>query len=427
MKVEKLTSNRARYQFTVSVEEFEHGLDHAFEHVSKDLEIKGFRKGKVPRNVYETKFGVESLYEEALNHVFHHKYHEAVADTTHQIVGQPDVDLDIKAIKRGEPFDFSFEVSIKPDVELGVYKGIEVKPLDETVTDEDVKAEISRILKSKSNLEPKETGALEKGDTAIFDFEGFLNDVAFEGGKAENHQLEIGSNQFIPGFEDQMVGMNVGDAKDIKVTFPENYQAENLAGQDVIFKIKLHEIKTKKEAELNDEFVASLEKENVKTVAEFEASTKADLVEKKQTEAKNHIANTTLSQAITSAKVDIPKEMIEEEAKHQKEQVLNQAKQYGLEYEMFVSMNGMTVEQFEEHLNQEAERRVLSTLVIEAISKAENLEATKAEVDQKFEEIAKQYNMSVEDVKKYLTESVIEQEVKNQKAYQFVIDQAKLV
>ncbi|MFU8793683.1 MAG: trigger factor, partial [Acholeplasmataceae bacterium] len=376
MKVEKLTTNRAKYAFTVTTEEFEHGLDHAFEHVSKDLEVKGFRKGKVPRKVYETKFGVESLYEEALNHVFHHKYHQATADQTYQIVGQPNVDLDITSIKRGESFDFSFDVAIKPDVELGQYKGIEVKPLDDKVTDDDVKAEISRILKSKSNLEPKTEGSLEKGDTAIFDFEGFLKGVAFEGGKAENHQLEIGSNQFIPGFEEQMIGMTLGEEKDINVTFPEAYQAENLAGQEVTFKIKLHEIKTKKEAELNDEFVVSLDKENVKTVAEFEASTKAELVEKKQTEAKNHIANEALSAAITNAKVDIPKEMIEEEAKHQKEQVVNQAKQYGLEYEMFVSMNGMTVEQFEAHLNQEAERRVLSTLVIEAISKAENLEAT---------------------------------------------------
>ena len=248
MKVEKLNTNRANYHFTVTTEEFENGLDHAFEHVSKDLEVKGFRKGKVPRNIYETKFGVESLYEEALNHVFHHKYHEATADQTYQIVGEPNVDLDIKAIKRGESFDFSFDVAIKPDVELGQYKAIEVKPLDDSVSDDDVKAEISRILKSKSNLEPKTEGTLEKGDTAIFDFEGFLKGVAFEGGKAENHQLEIGSNQFIPGFEEQMVGMTLGEEKDINVTFPEAYQAENLAGQEVTFKIKLHEIKTKQEA-----------------------------------------------------------------------------------------------------------------------------------------------------------------------------------
>ncbi|MBE0700160.1 MAG: trigger factor [Acholeplasmataceae bacterium] len=425
MKVEKIGSNRAKFTFEVSAHEFEHGLDHAFDHVQKDVELKGFRKGKVPRNMYETKFGVESLYEEALNHVFHHKYKDAQNHPDYQIVGEPSVDLDIAAIKRGEAFDFSFEVAVKPDVVLGTYKGIKAKKIDVNITESEVNAEIRNLLSKDGSLEPK-TGALELGDVAIFDFEGFLNNEPFEGGKAENHQLEIGSNTFIPGFEEQMIGMQIGDEKDLSITFPKNYQAKNLAGQPVIFKIKLHEVKSKVLKELNDAWVKTLEREGINTVEALKAETKKNLESSREIEIKNDLTNQVVGQILKSATVDIPKEMIETEIKHHKDNVVQQAKQYGIEYEMFLSMNGVTVEQFEEQIAVEAENMVRTTLVFEAIAKAEKIEPSEDEVKDKYEEIAKKYNMPADDVKKYLPVDMIKGDLSTQKAYQLVVEWADL-
>ncbi|MCR3906916.1 MAG: trigger factor [Tenericutes bacterium] len=423
MKVEKTKDNKVRYSFDVTPEEFEHGLDHAFEHVVKDVELKGFRKGKVPRNIYETKFGVETLYEDALNHVLHHKYHEAQAHPDYEIVGQPDIDVDIKNIKRGETFLVSLIAEVKPEVTLGEYKGVEIKKIDATVTDEDVEAEIKKQVSQSGQLEPKD-GAIELGDTAIFDFEGFLDGVPFEGGKAENHSLEIGSNQFIPGFEEQMVGMKSGEEKDINVKFPEQYQAENLAGKEVVFKIKLHEVKAKVESELNDEFVQSLKKEGVTTVEQFREATKKELEEKRQADADNQMTNELLTKVLEAAKVEIPQVMIDEEITQAKANVEQQAKQYGLEMDMFLSMSGVTPEQFEQQIAEESKKRVQTTLVIEAVAKAEGLTATEEEVNEKYDELAKRYNMPVEEVKKYLPANILTSDVVLNKAYKFILDSA---
>lgn len=421
MKVEKLTSNTVKYTFDVTAHEFEHGLDHAFDHVQKDVEIKGFRKGHVPRNIYETKFGVESLFEDALNHVLHHKYHEAQNHPEFEIVGQPDIDIDWKNVKRGETFSVSIVAPVKPEVTLGQYKGIEVDNVETAVSDEEVDQAINKLLSQNSELSPKE-GALELGDTAIFDFEGFLDGTPFEGGKAENYQLEIGSNQFIPGFESQMVGLNAGDEKDINVTFPENYQAENLAGKPVVFKIKLHEVKSKAKAELSDAFVASLDKENVKTVDELKASTRADLEKSKAEQAKNQIAEQAISKLIESSSMDIPQIMIDEEIDAAKKNVENQAKQYGLEMDMFLQLSGVDKETFEAQLKVESEKRVKTTLVIEAIAKKETFEVLAEELVTQYEELSKRYNMPVEEIKKHIPEAALKQDVTLNKAYQFVID-----
>ena len=423
MKVEKLTTNRVKFTFEVTPHEFDHGLDHAFEHVQKDVELKGFRKGHVPRNVYETKFGVESLYEDALNHVLHHKYHEAQNHPDYEIVGQPEVDVDFTTIKRGEVFEVSLIAPVKPEVTLGAYKGLEVKAIKTNVTASEVNAEIKNLLTANSELTPKD-GPIELGDTAIFDFEGFLDGVPFEGGKAENHSLEIGSNQFIPGFEEQMVGLKSGDEKDLNVTFPEQYQAPNLAGKPVVFKIKLHEVKAKAAVEFNDEFVKSLNKENVTTVEELKAATKKELEDKKKSEAEATITEQVMTQVLANASMDIPEVMIADEIKHAKEQVEQQAKQYGIEMDMFLQLSGVDKDTFEAQIKVESEQRVKTTLVIEAIAKAEGFTATPEELVAKYDELALKYNMPVDEIKKYIPESALQNDVVLNKAYKFVLDSA---
>lgn len=427
MKVEKLTTNRVKFTFTVHPDEFEHGLDHAFEHVKGDVEIKGFRKGHVPRNVFETKIGVETLFEDAINHVLQHKFQEAHAHPDYEIVGQPDVDLDMTKVKRGEAFEVIFEVPVKPEVKLGIYKDIEVKEIKTTVSDSEVNAEIKMLLSEKAQLVLKEAGALEFGDTAIFDFEGFLNNEPFEGGKAESYQLEIGSNQFIPGFEDQMVGMKAGEEKDLDVTFPENYQAENLAGQAVVFKVKLHEIKIKELPELNDEFVKSLERENVETVEALQAETKKDLEAQKTNEADQLLTSTIIDKILETAEIDLPQAMIEQENNQQIDNIKRQAQQYGLEYEMFLQMNGLTPEQLDAQLTVESEKRLLTSLAMEEIGKVEGITVSKEELDEKYTELSEQYQMAVEEIKRYVPEQVLEQDIIISKAFQFVKDHAKRV
>src|SRR3989339_2973 len=423
MIVEKLTTNRVKYTFDVTPHEFEHGLDHAFEHVQKDVEVKGFRKGHVPRNIYESKFGVESLYEDALNHVLHHKMHEAQNHPDYEIVGQPKVEINWESVKRDETFQVSLVAPVKPEVTLGQYAGIEVSAIKTEVTDSEVNAEIKTLLTQNSELQPKE-GSLNFGDTAIFDFEGFLDGVPFDGGKAENYSLEIGSNQFIPGFEEQMIGMNPGDVKDLNVTFPEKYQAENLAGKAVVFNVKLHEVKTKSEAELNDEFVKTLNREGVTTVEELEASTRKTLEDQKKSESENTITEHIITTVLNNASMDIPQEMVDEEVAQAKENVVNQAKQYGLELDMFLSLSGVNKEQFEAQLQDESLKRVKTTLVVEAIAKKEGFKATAEELVAKYDELAKRYNMSVEDIKKYIPENALENDVVLNKAYQFILDSA---
>ncbi len=423
MLVEKVSTNRVKYTFDVTPHEFEHGLDHAFEHVQKDIEVKGFRKGHVPRNIYETKFGVEPLYEDALNHVLHHKMHEAQNHPDYEIVGQPKVEVEWENIKRGETFQVALVAPVKPEVTLGQYKGIEVQAIKTDVSDSEVNADIKNLLQTNSELKPKE-GALEFGDTAIFDFEGFLDGVPFEGGKAENYSLEIGSNQFIPGFEEQMVGMNPGDVKDLNVTFPEKYQAENLAGKAVVFNVKLHEVKTKEVQELTDDFVKSLNREGVTTVEELKAATRKTLEDQKKAEAENTITEQVINTVLANASMDIPQEMVDEEVAQAKENVVNQAKQYGLELDMFLSLSGVNKEQFEQQLQDESLKRVKTTLVVEQIAKLEGFKATEEELVAKYDELAKRYNMPVEDIKKYIPENALENDVVLNKAYQFILDSA---
>jgi trigger factor len=427
MKFEKLSTNRAKFTFEVTPHEFEHGLDHAFDHAVQNVEVKGFRKGKVPRNIFETKFGVESLYEDALNHVISHLYQQIFDEKSVVVVGEPQIDLDIKSVKRGEPFSVSIIVPVKPEVVLGDYKGVEVAKKNLVASEDEIESEIKKLLSQNSSLEAKATDVLENGDTAIFDFEGFVDNVPFDGGKAENYELVIGSGQFIPGFEDGMLGLHIGESRDVTVQFPEQYQAEHLAGKPAVFKVKLHEIKVAKLEVLNDEFVVGLKREGVETVDALRADIKANLEKQKESSEADRITGSAVKFACDNATVDIPQEMIDQEVNQLRKNVENQAKQYNIEFEMFVQLNGLTMDQFNAEMSKQAKDRVLTSLVIEAVAQKENIVATEAEIDAKYDEIAKMYKLSVADVKKQLEPEVVSNEVTFNKAIDLLTASVKEV
>ena len=426
MKFEKIENNRGKFTFEVTPQEFEHALEHAFQHVAQDLELKGFRKGKVPRKVYETKFGVESLYEEAINHALNHKYYEVRQNPQYGFIGEPQVDVDFSKVSREEAFEVSLIFELKPEVTLGQYKGIEVKKEDVVVTDEEVSLAVDAILAEKSELVVVDK-AIEKGMTAIFDFEGFVDGEAFEGGKAENYTLEIGSNQFIPGFEDQMIGLKTGESKDLNVTFPKEYQAANLAGKDAVFKVLVHEVKEKTLPELNDEFVASLDRENIKTVEELKKAERTKLETQKAEKAIATENEAIIKQVVEASTVEVPKTMVDAEFVQYREQLKEQAKQYGIEFEMYLQFSGLTPESFEEQARKDAEARLKVTLVVEAIANKENFDVTEEELVARKEKLAGMYNLKVEQIDQYLTKNMIELDIKNEKAYNLMLDSAKRV
>ena len=426
MKVERINENTAKYTFEVTPEEFEHGLAHAFELIKDEVQIKGFRKGHVTQKQYESKFGDKGLYEDALNHVFGHKFDEALKDQTFRIVGEPEIDLDITTVERGKSFTFSFIVPIKPDVTLGNYKGVEVDGEEISVTDEEVELRVEQDLTKKEVLKDKEGDTLEEGDTAIFDFKGLKDGVAFEGGTAENYQLVIGSGQFIPGFEEQMVGMKVEEQRNINLSFPEDYHAEDLAGQAVVFEVKLWEIKVKVRPELNDQFVRSLDL-GVKTVAEYKEHIRKDILNAKEIQEKARVTDSVVLQVTEDSVVKIPQAMIDYETNQYKQNLEAQAKQYGLDIETYISFSGQTMEQFTEEVNKQSELRLQQMLVIEAIMHAEKITATDDEVTKKYEEIASQYNIPVTEVKKYIDENSIKLEVGFSKTLDFLYENANIV
>ncbi len=421
-KIEELSNSRVKLTIDVTPEQFEEGLDKAFEKIKDDVEIKGFRKGKVTRKVYEQHKGVESLYEEALNHVVQETYVQAVMDNNLQVVSQPKIDLDINNVKKGEPFTYTAIVAVKPDVELGQYKGLEYEEPSDEVTEEEVNAEIQKLREQNAELIVKEEGALEEGDTAVFDFEGFLDGEPFEGGKAENHELEIGSGQFIPGFEEKMVGMKPGEEKEIEITFPEDYQAEHLAGKDTVFKVKLHEIKVKEVPELNDEFVKDLDKEGIETVEALKKDTRESLEKQKREANKNKAIDFAVDQASKNAEMNVPEEMIVEEKNRMMDNTKRQAQQYGLDLDTYLQLTGMDKEQFESNMMNDAERSIRYNLTLEAIGEEEGIKATEEEVNEKFEELAEQHNMDVEQVKSQVNPQAVEQEVVFRKTIDFLVD-----
>lgn len=428
MKFEKIGTNYAKFTFDVTPEVFKAGLDSAFEKIKADVEVKGFRKGHVPKEIYINKFGEQSLYEEALNYAINANYEEIFNEESVVIVGSPQVDVDFEKISSTEPFEVSLTFPIKPEVKLGEYLNAPVEKVDVSVADEEVEEELNNLLLQHQSLEPKTEGALEDGDVAIIDFEGFLEGEPFEGGKSENHQLKIGSGSFIPGFEEQLVGMNPEEEKSIDITFPEEYHSEDLKGKAVVFEVKLHEIKVETQPELDDEFVKSLNKEDIETVEALKEDIRKSIEDYKESNNKNRILGTAVKFAVDNAEVDVPVEMINHERDNIVKQFESDVKnQYGIEFEMYLQLTGMTKEQFEAEMSKEAQNRVLTTLVIEAISEKENFEISEEDIEVKYEEIANMYQMDVNEVKTHLNKEVIEREVRFGKTLELLENNIKEV
>ncbi len=422
-KVDKISGSKVRIEIEVTKEQFEHGLDHAFNHVKQEIEVKGFRKGSVPRPIFEKKFGVESLFEEAINHCIQDSYVEAITSDNIMVVAQPKIDLDITKVERGKSFKFVAEVAVKPEVTLGEYKNLKFNKLSDVVLPLTVDIEINKLLDQNAELALKEEGTLEDKNTAIFDFEGFTDGEPFEGGKAENYELLIGSGQFIPGFEAQMIGMALGEEKEINVTFPEEYQAENLKGKDAIFNVKLHEMKVKELPELNDEFVAELEREGIKTVEELEADTLKTLQSSLTLKNKNTLIDFAVAEASNNASFELPEEMILEEKNRLMDNVTQQAKQYNLDLETYLQYTGIAKPEFEANLMKDAEKSLGFNLVIEEIAKVEEITATDEERELKYEEIGAQYKMDITQVKAAVNVDAVNQEVAYRKTIDFLVDQ----
>ncbi len=392
-KWEKLEGNRGVLTVEVPVEKVNEGLDSAFKKVVKQVQVPGFRKGKMPRSMFEKRFGVESLYQDALDFILPEAYAEAINETAIEPVDRPEID--IERMEKGETLIFKATVTVKPEVKLGEYKGLEVTKVDTEVTDEDVNEEIKQLQERNAELVIKEEGAAEKGDTVVLDFEGFVDGEAFEGGKADNYTLELGSNSFIPGFEDQLVGLETGGEKEVEVTFPEEYHAAELAGKPAVFKVKIHEIKTKELPALDDEFAKDVDEE-VETLDALKEKIKNRLVDKKNHDAEHHVKDTVIEKAAENAEMDNPAAMIDTETDRMVQEFGQRLQMQGMTLDMYFQFSGQDEAALKEQMKEEAEKRVRINLTLEAIGKAENVEVSEEEINAEVQTMSEQYGLSVQ-------------------------------
>lgn len=423
-KWEKKEGNQGVLTFEVSPEEFEKALDQAFKKVVKTIEIPGFRKGRVPRNIFEHRFGVESLYQDAVDIVLPDAYMKAVEEAGIEPIDQPEID--IEQIERGEPLIFTADVEVKPEVTLGDYKGLEVEEEDVTVTDEDVEHELEHQREHHAELVVKEEGEIEEGDTVVIDFEGFTDGEAFEGGKGENHSLEIGSGQFIPGFEEQLIGKKSGDETEVELTFPEDYHAEDLAGKEATFEVKIHEVKAKELPELDDEFAKDID-EDVETLDELKKKKKEELEAQKKQEADNQKRESLIEQASDHAEVDIPDVMVENELNQMVNEFEQRLQMQGMTMEMYSQFSGQDEDVLKDQMRDDAKKRIKTSLTLEAIGEAEDLTVTEEDINEELESMSSMYGVEVEQLKQMLggNTGMLESDLKNRKAIEFLVDQSK--
>ena len=420
----KLEKCMMEVKVTFTTEEWKNAQEKALEKLAKNVKIDGFRQGKAPMKMVRSRLGKAAILEEATDVVLKKSYAAILLDNNIQPVGQPQVQIDELT---EDVLKVTVTAPVAPEVTLGQYKGLEVKKGTVKVTKKEIEAELANYQNQFAELVIKEEGTVENGDTAVIDFEGFKDGVAFEGGKAENHSLEIGSGSFIPGFEEQVVGMKVGEEKEIHVTFPEEYQSAELAGQEAVFKVKVHEIKTKVLPDIDDELAKDVNIDGIETLADLETYTKEQIKNKKQTEVESKFSDDIFNAVIENTPLEVPEAMIETETQTMLREVEQNLSQQGLNMELFQQLTGKTMEDMKAEMSEQAEKRVKFNLILAEIAKAENIEISDEEVDDEIKEIATYYGREFDEVKTIFEAQMgqIKSDLATRKAVQLIKDNVK--
>lgn len=420
----KLEKCMMEVKVTFTTEEWKNAQEKALEKLAKNVKIDGFRQGKAPMKMVKSRVGKAAILEEATDVVLKKSYAAILLDNNIQPVGQPQVQIDELT---EDVLKVTVTAPVAPEVTLGQYKGLEVKKGTVKVTKKEIEAELANYQNQFAELVIKEEGTVENGDTAVIDFEGFKDGVAFEGGKAENHSLEIGSGSFIPGFEEQVIGMKVGEEKEINVTFPEEYQSAELAGQEAVFKVKVHEIKTKVLPDIDDELAKDVNIDGIETLADLETYTKEQIKNKKQTEVESKFSDDIFNAVIENTPLEVPEAMIETETQTMLREVEQNLSQQGLNMELFQQLTGKTMEDMKAEMSEQAEKRVKFNLILAEIAKAENIEISDEEVDDEIKEIATYYGREFDEVKTIFEAQMgqIKSDLATRKAVQLIKDNVK--
>lgn len=423
VQVEKLEKNMAKLTIEVSSEEFENAIAKAYKKNKNKISMPGFRKGKAPRAMIEKMYGKGIFYEDAANSIIPDAYADAAKESELEIVAQPEID--VTQIESGKPFIFTATVALKPEVTLGEYKGIEVEKKEVEVTDEEVEAEINKVRESNARMLDIDDRATQDGDTVLIDFDGYVDGKQFEGGKADDYSLVLGSHSFIDNFEEQLVGKNIGDDVEVNVTFPENYQAEELQGKPAVFKVKIKEIKVKELPELDDDFAQDVS--NFDTIAEYKEDLKKKLTENKEEALKREREEAVIGKIIENAQMDIPEQMVDAQTRQMTQEFAQRLSSQGLSIDQYMQFTGLTPQKMIEELKPQALKRIQSRLVLEAVVAAENIETTEEELDKEIENMASMYQMEVDKLKEVIGEEEKKQiglDLAVQKAIEIVTEAA---
>ena len=424
VKVEKTDkTNEVKLEFTVEAAKFDEAIQTVYKKSAKYFKIPGFRNGKAPFKMVEKMYGIQIFYEDAFNEVASGAYEEGIKESGLEVVSKPEID--IVQIEAGKDLIFTAVVQTKPEVTLGKYKGIEVKKHEYTVSDEEVEHELGHMAEKNARIVAVEDRAVENGDITVIDFEGFVDGKAFEGGKAESYELTIGSNSFIPGFEDQIVGMKLDEDRDINVKFPEEYFSKDLAGKDATFKIKLHEIKKKEMPEINDELAKDVSEFD--TLEELKASIKEKIEKQNESKAKYETEDEAIEVVCKNAKVEIPSGMIELETENMEKDMESRLGYQGMNLDDYLQMMGKTRQEFKDEYKPQAEKQVKSRLVLEAIAKDAKIEVSEEEISEKIAEMAKMYGQNEEDAKKNeQLVNYVKENLKTEKTIEYIVSNAKI-
>ena len=424
VKWEKQEGNTGTLTVEVPAEEVTTGLDKAFKKVVKQVQAPGFRKGKMPRQMFEKMYGVEALYNDALDFILPEAYANAVEEAGVEPIDRPEID--IEQMEKGKTLIFKAVVTLKPEVKLGDYKGLEVTRQETEVTDEEIEAQLQDRQKAFAEMVVKEDGTVENGDTIKLDFEGFVDGEAFEGGKAEQYDLEIGSGSFIPGFEEQLVGLKQGEEKDVEVNFPEEYHAAELAGKPAVFKVKVQEIKAKEVPELDDELAKEIDEE-VESLDALRAKLKETTLEEKKAASETALRDDLVEAAARNAEVEIPEVMVNSEVDRMMGEFEQRLQMQGMNLELYFQFSGQNEEALRTQMNDDAQNRVRVSLVLEAIGKAENVEVAEEDINAELEKMSEQFGMDVEQIKKTLGgTSVLENDLRFTKTVELLVENAKI-